>query len=377
MRNIVVTYCMFTLFIYSCGRTADHVPNIIDVDRFANNPQVHIINDIASNIDFIQLETVSESLLRNVGKLQIKDDKIFVLNGGGRHASLLVFDISGKFIRRIGSVGNGPGEYNAIVDFAVCDSLVLVLDPNLSKMILYNSFGKMVNETRIGTTPQGVSFLKGMPVLSYNYPFFARNDGFRISVYDKNLNLFDKMLLSEKEDKLTATGIFNFHTRSFFANVNDTLTFWETRDDAVYKIVDKNRIEKGYIFRYQNPADIEDGIHVLEAGKNEIIQMMEARKYIFFVGRFDGKPQLHRLIYFKETGEVHKVRVNPKNRLLGFFPDMLIDDRTACQLFSLYDYKAEMEKNNISPDNLDPKLQTLLKECKYDDNPCMMLVTLK
>jgi hypothetical protein len=103
---------------------------------------------------------------------------------------------------------------------------------------------------------------------------------------------------------------------------------------------------------------------------------METRDYMFLIAAYRG--EYSRLTYFKNTGKginVGEGFIN--NSGPTFFPRRVTEDGKAFQSFSIYAYKVELEKKGTSLDKLDPKLQTLIHNSKFDDNPCIMLVTLK
>ena len=375
MKNIF-TYGIFAIFICSCMPTSGSKGlNVIILDHFASKPEKVSLNEIANRIDYIQLETTPESLIGRIGKIQIKDNKMYILDE--LTESILVFNISGQFIRRIGTKGRGPGEYISIRDFALCDSVILVRDAGQSKVILYDTLGRLMADKMFTHTISNVAFYNGMPIWSRNYPDFAFHKGFRISIFDRNLNSVADILKSKIDlDEASARQYGMSHFRSFFELVNDTLTFWECREDVIYKIIDQNRIEEKYMISYKNPSKYEDGMDRRNPGYNEISSMKEARNYIFMVGGYDGK--YCRLIYFKETNKgicVEGKLINSNGP--DFFPHYLANDKQAFESFSIYAYKTELEKNNITQAKLDSKLQLLLNTCAFDDNPCVMLVTLK
>ena len=96
----------------------------------------------------IILETKSESLIANVSEILVFDEKMFIFDNRGK--SLLVFDMDGKFIRRIGGIGKGPGEYTLISDFTIDpekrEIYVLV---NAGRIHKYNVDGAYVNSIQI------------------------------------------------------------------------------------------------------------------------------------------------------------------------------------------------------------------------------------
>ncbi len=373
MKHISI-YSLFVLAIYACGQV-HHAPNEIVLDQFISDVKETTISNVASRIEYIQLETTPASLISNIDKIQTKDGKMYILDI--RSSSLLVFDMSGKFIRKIGNKGNGPGEHIGIHDFVLCDSIILTLDCMLWKTILYDSLGRFIVEKHVRNNPTRVAFYKDMPACEYNFPDFAPNDGFRISIYDRKLNPVTNLLKSNySTDEIVAKYMNASHSRSFFATVNDTLTFWESRDDIVYKIIDENNIVEKYTIQYNNKAKFEDGLLMLKKGRNEMGRMMETKNYLFFTGWYND--EYCRLVYSQKNregvnvGEGFKTNGGP-----DFFPYGVTEDNKAYRSFSVYAYKTELEENNISTDKLDPKLQSLVRTCNFDDNPCVMLVTLK
>ena len=69
---------------------------------------------------YIPLETTDSCLISNLLNLQVTTDYMFMYNG--KTEEVLQFDRKGKFIRRVGRQGNGPGEYSMISELAVDDS---------------------------------------------------------------------------------------------------------------------------------------------------------------------------------------------------------------------------------------------------------------
>lgn len=60
-------------------------------------------------LQFIPLEATNDCLFSDIQKIQIVDDKIFIIDN--KNLGLFVFDLFGKFITQVGTRGEGPGEY--------------------------------------------------------------------------------------------------------------------------------------------------------------------------------------------------------------------------------------------------------------------------
>ena len=78
------------------------------------------------------------------------ENSIIVAMGGlGGYNTALVFNIDGKFVRSVGSMGQGPGEYNMILNAAFDDrnSRLYILANRPYKIVCYHLDGKFVKES--------------------------------------------------------------------------------------------------------------------------------------------------------------------------------------------------------------------------------------
>jgi hypothetical protein len=66
-------------------------------------------SDLYDELQVIPLETKKESLLQSIDKLIATNNSLYVLDD--RTPAVLEFDMNGKFVRRFGNKGSGPGEY--------------------------------------------------------------------------------------------------------------------------------------------------------------------------------------------------------------------------------------------------------------------------
>ncbi|TKG94549.1 6-bladed beta-propeller [Puteibacter caeruleilacunae] len=76
------------------------------------------LSDIYEPVSAIALETKDACLIENIDKLQLFQDKIYVLDMYGAQ-SLLVFNSKGQYLFKIGRLGKGPGEYVRPFDFYI------------------------------------------------------------------------------------------------------------------------------------------------------------------------------------------------------------------------------------------------------------------
>ena len=123
MKNTIlsISTCI-SLLLSACGGGSSQNKGevaTIDVETALQNPQELLLTDLGEKLTYIPLETLDESLvkLESQSGLTVTDEYIFV---GELGRPLLCFDRStGKFLRNIGCVGQGPGEYTGSTDAQV------------------------------------------------------------------------------------------------------------------------------------------------------------------------------------------------------------------------------------------------------------------
>ena len=110
------------LLLTACGNNnsmnSGELP-VINIEAALQSPQEMSVSDFGDKITYVPLETLDESLVKlgSTSKMIVTDEYILV---GELSAPLLCFDrATGKFLRKIGSVGQGPGEYSGSTDMEV------------------------------------------------------------------------------------------------------------------------------------------------------------------------------------------------------------------------------------------------------------------
>lgn len=83
-----------------------------------------LLSDIVKDVEYVKLETQDNILVGDIKQLKRTEKFVFIYSRNQRH--VMMFDTSGKFIRKIGRVGQGPGEIANIDFFTVSDNLVFI-----------------------------------------------------------------------------------------------------------------------------------------------------------------------------------------------------------------------------------------------------------
>lgn len=76
-----------------------------------------LLSEVAEKLEIVPLEMTDESVLSDITEMQVTDHNIWIDHG--REFYIYRFSRSGKFLNRIGSIGQGPGEYVNYLTFLV------------------------------------------------------------------------------------------------------------------------------------------------------------------------------------------------------------------------------------------------------------------
>ena len=110
-----------------------------------NLPPHAQLSELAHTVRLVPLETKPESIMGYVGRLFVGKEYIILTSGEGT-MGLFLFTIDGKFVRKIGSQGKGPGEYSGIREISVIEDSTSVFVSSSGKILEYSFEGQMRRE---------------------------------------------------------------------------------------------------------------------------------------------------------------------------------------------------------------------------------------
>lgn len=118
-----------------------------------HDPQTEIfLDDISSDYISIPLEMTEESLIHHITDVAISEKFLYVNDKNG----ILQFDLKGKFIKKIGAIGEAPGNYQSVwsLTFDPSDKTIVVADYMLRKTMKFNEFGDFMGASeKFGAAP--------------------------------------------------------------------------------------------------------------------------------------------------------------------------------------------------------------------------------
>jgi len=143
--RILLPFLVISLILVSCDNQEQEEITVIDVVGNMNNTIDIKLSDIAETVQYIPLETNSECLISKGNKIVTTKDYFFIADGKN---PLFVFDHEGKFIRKIGAVGKGPGEFQNCNQFHVDEETEEVYVFNQKEFVVYSWNGAYISTVK-------------------------------------------------------------------------------------------------------------------------------------------------------------------------------------------------------------------------------------
>ena len=253
-------YYIFTLIalcLFSCGGKSHQDNKIETISINGNIRQTLNLSSFADTIEFIPLETNDENLIGDVERIIYRNGKYYIRTTQGMlHGKLSVFDKTGKYLWGLNRIGNGPGEYPELKEFAITENGNITA-ASYRKIINYDSTGVFLSENK--TDFLGFEFVyignDNYIVLDCNAVQHGNN---LFSIIDSKGNIKKRIFKqSELESKRNGL-IVTWRSLSLFKS---NLYFMPPYCDTIYSMDNKKNIKRLYYIDYHNkniPAKLFD-----------------------------------------------------------------------------------------------------------------------
>lgn len=139
---------------------------------------------------FIKLKSNDiETDFSRVGKVKLVGDKLFLLDS--RMKSLVVYQITGEAIGKVGKKGQGPNEYLDIADFDVDEQqTIYAIDGRQNKLFIYDSDFKFKSAEKLPFAVDKIHLLEnGMYMFALSSWNKGEGAGNRIAITDNKCNV--------------------------------------------------------------------------------------------------------------------------------------------------------------------------------------------
>lgn len=239
---------IFLAFIFSAFTSINKdTVNVIDV---LSTPKSSITNlsDIATDIEYIALQTTDNSLISRISSLKVVGNYIYVITG--THDKLLCFDKSGKYLFQLSKIGRGPEEYESLNDFDIDTKNSMLAVESNKEIIFYKQTDTgftYLKKLNLLYAPQIINFIgKSNNILLQ----FSNIDGSKpfsrelINLEGKSLMSWPNYMKYQLNEKIIV--IQRFENSSYI--FKNELFLKEVGNDTIFKLADNNTLESFLIF---------------------------------------------------------------------------------------------------------------------------------
>jgi len=292
------------------------------------------LNELLANSDIIPLELTAESIIDDQAQYLPNEDGIYIF-----YRKLIHFDFDGKFIRTIGQIGKGPGEFSVgLRDFLITeDGFEFYFGPQ-KEIYYFGLDGRFIESKKI-IDKICSSFVRHPK--TGDYFFYTRQHNNKIYQVDaESLMLKDSFLINNEYS--SGSGVDNL-----INSETGTILCYEIFNYNIYEISeDSAKIKYTIDFgdEYPNLADMnrqKRQEYISNKNTWSIRGVLENEDWIYFwirqsIGYDDNLSEYHNLVYEKESGRTYRLPGHMANEDFFWFAFML-------------------DKNNILSINIHPQ----------------------
>jgi len=379
MKAIKIINIILLFIILVCCKEKVHEEIMIDTSNIEVEKNV-CADSIVESVSYIPLETKESCLISNIKNLIIYDSLVYILNRTNGDEELLIFNLEGAFVQKVGTMGNGPDEYLAIAGFCInpYDKTIELFDQLKKKKHKYNLIGEYIKSTNISVN---CSLTNKIRYISENKLIVVNDiNSFGeplIYVCDGDLNhvkiIYDPPLKFDGGYQYAKNPISDYSNFLIVPLSNKVFEISNNDLKSVYNIL----ISSKYL-----PAN-----EVKEGGEyEEIMSSVKEKGFIQFYSIFETSTSLlvedfnYTIIINKKSNKgIAFESLNPSNNILPFstssflcvYNDSFVGVLTSSDLETASEY---YKKNNVVPTSV---ISNLIHYNEFDLNPILCIYHLK
>jgi len=385
-------------FCASCSQSVkkrgnDGIPTIDIISNLSKTQKVNL-SVIASKIDYCILETDKKCLIDGKNIYSSGDYFISI----SRNYCYIFERKTGKFIRQISQIGQGPEDYQYIFNLLIgANGHVCLLGNN--QYLFFNLDGSLSHKinTKSRRLERSIAYEDYYVVCIHNSD---GNSTIRIAFLDNKSGEIVDSIPNYRYYKRTTQSLAIENDYSFHI-FNNELYYFDIYCDTLYQIKDFS-LQPRYIF---NTGGRTVPYESLDKGRIDIREFMEGRKYdrfenyivinwmledvTFLYFTIEYRNLKYRAIYHKVENKIQIMQPvsvpdprfidtstcgfeNDLDGGLPFWPQQMISDKEMMCVYTAADLM-ELDRSRIT----DPKLKNVLNSLVEDSNPVVAIITLK
>jgi hypothetical protein len=295
-KNLVFYLSISLCVIYSCNNQnrkteiakdnfQDHTLYSIDFPALLKKKRETRISEISETIEYLQLETSAKSIVGRILDAKFTKDYIFIEHRGT--PLLTLYDWNGKFVRHIGRVGRGPGEYLLMRSFSINEANRLIyIQTNWTGLLLvYNFEGDFLNTYPLEITSGIISWNRNNLFVNYTEPIDG-NENFLFTEINSSSYVIQTVKNPFTWKKTNQGSSSSYRDQTLFYRVENKLHFKSKYNDTIYTFDENDRIIPKFFIdlkKYRLPDEMrpERGIIKKIPAEYFWVSAKESKKYMF------------------------------------------------------------------------------------------------
>lgn len=351
---------------------------VIDVPLKGDDHQI-MMSSFVNSISYIPFETKDECLIGCIDEIIVTDDFYYIVDET-KACSVLCFDISGKFICKLGSRGPASGEYMQITDVNVYKDKVYLWDCSLQKLFIFDHDGHFLEEKKFDYMAESFAVLDDSWIVFYG--------DYKANKKYERSNLYPNLLFVNVDNGETKSDLF-FDSRMCYSSIISSpfnfvsnANFVTPLSDTIYQALPSAVLKKRYVLQFgeQYQKAQRDYIEKLKTETVDVYQGIEFMKKIPYVYTFLDTPSYAFLKYnwedyyylgiinHKESDAYIEASGYKKMNIVNDMDDIAVFVPLATYKNTVYSYRSpeRITSDEISGRHIEP-----------DDNPIIVKMELK
>lgn len=325
MKNTLLLTLLFCFSLFGCHSRSDIPGEIknIDMNQAFDMEKSILLSDLVKSVEVVQFYPAIETYFMNARSFSVGEQYILIADDrGGGTSNIILCERNGKFVRNIGRIGNGPGEFLRawLTLMDPSENYIIIADDESNKLIKYSVSGEFINERTMDELPNRNIFDEARFINENEFVLVPRRpvraiDGFAsMLVYDLDLNPSGKILPRANDENLP---LFN-NLYQLIGEGPDRLFYWEPYFDTLYTINPDHSTEATHIigwskdgpsFDYMKTFTFELPPH--KQYPNYFIYSISETEQYFFIGGMAHKEHFS-AAYNKKTEELFLLTDKPE-----------------------------------------------------------------
>jgi hypothetical protein len=367
----------------------------IDVIPALNKYREFRLSEMVESIEYIKLETRPECLVSEA-TMVVGEKCIVLLNH--RPSQVYLFDRNGKFLRPVGKVGKGPGEYSwpDWIDLNPDENRILVNDLETRKVLEYSLEGTLLTSLKLTNfSHKGPVYLNSETVVFVQAPLHDTTHYPRLVALNLKTGI-QKPLIWFDYTYNSTPGAGYCYGNDFF-RTDDGVLFKDALCDTVYKIspevtVKPFEVLKAFPIRAQYYCMTEEELDLY----SDVSVDLCYPPFTFLIG--NNRDRFH-MVHNSLTGEAYALPKLTKckfsdtyeygiindmdgSKPLWFFGNGTIREQAITNLMQMVDLKELIQTDcfnqaALKTEKYRDQLRKLVEESSEMDNPIIRIMHLK